>query len=499
MDIFRSTITALTLIVVLITYPTRAEEPPVNSYLADSSWPLFHRNGYAQASGILRAPIGADVRYQRLDNPKKGTAPWTVFLEPYSDGSQAAISNTQKGVVKWLLSGNTFKQVSYTALRRGRMDFDWNVAALNTGEVVVTSIKQNRFYFLKDQKPDCPTCELAVARYIDVPKSVGELTIHFSISYDGHILVLMKGNKIAAISPDDGRVRAVHSLGAGDSAYSYHNAFANDETGRIFVSWQTGVSAIDWDGAAFRTAWSAQYDFRGPGCKKVRRASRLRERMRTILGRTCTGTGTTPTLLGSSNSGIVVMTDGHQPQNHLLAFWRREIPEDWAGYPGESRRLAGKLPLPYSSPLGEGYTAENSPAVMGKSIFVAQWAGFNPDCSPPKGVQRVDWNADKRRLELAWVNPNVHFNGVPTASASSGLVYGLGRGDGCNYAYRGLDVGTGEVRLDVSLGEGNEFTDQGNQQAIADDGSIVIGVRKGTLRIYTHGQNARASHRDPTE
>jgi hypothetical protein len=40
------------------------------------------------------------------------------------------------------------------------------------------------------------------------------------------------------------------------------------------------------------------------------------------------------------------------------------------------------------------------------------------------------------------------------------------------------------ARLDVALGTDEGFTDQGNQQAIADDGSIVIGVRKGTLRLF---------------
>lgn len=463
---------------------TEPESVPVNAYLADSTWPLFHRNGYAQASGAIDA-IKADERlsFQRLDNPNGGTAPWTVVAAPYSDGSQAVISNTQFGVIKWLIDGDRFEEVSYLQLPRGRFDFDWNIAALSTGEFVVTSIKDNRFYLLKDTQPDCPQCELLVNRQFNVPRSIGDLTIHFSISFDGHILVLLEGNRIAAISLDSGDVVGVKRLAEGETGYSYHNAFATDESGRIFVSSQNGVTALDWNGAEFELAWTARYDFRGPSCRQPRRQSRFRERMRTIRGKRCTGTGTTPSLLGDGDNGIVLMVDGHAPQNNLVAFWRSEIPSDWEGYPGEERRLAGKIALPLSTPEGEGYTAENSPAVLGASIFIAQWAGFNPDCSPPKGVQRVDWDPFNREFKLIWANPDAHFNGIPTVSSITGLVYGTGRGNGCTYAYRGLSVETGAIEIDLPLGDENVFTDQGNQQAIADDGSIIIGVRKGTLRI----------------
>jgi len=47
-----------------------------------------------------------------------------------------------------------------------------------------------------------------------------------------------------------------------------------------------------------------------------------------------------------------------------------------------------------------------------------------------------------------------------------------------------LDVDTGALRLDIPLGDDDAFTDQGNQQAVANDGSIVVGVRRGTLRIF---------------
>ncbi|MEO1576889.1 MAG: hypothetical protein AAFU65_18230, partial [Pseudomonadota bacterium] len=356
-------------------------------------------------------------------------------------------------------------------LPRGCFDFDWYVTVLATGEILTTSIKENAIYVLKDARPDCPSCDLVVDRKITVPRSRGEITIHFSVSYDGNIIVLMEDNKIAAISPVTGELLDVASIATEDSGYSYHNAFAIDETNRIYLTSQSAVVALDWSGARFARAWQAPYDFRGPGCREPRFNSRLRERLRTVRGKRCTGTGTTASLIGSPESGVVVMVDGHAPNNHLVAFWRGEIPEGWQSLPGEDRRLAGRIELPLSTPDGEGHTAENSPSVLGRSVYVAQWAGFRPDCSPPKGVQRVDWRPIEQRFELVWANPDVHFNGIPTASSSSGLVYGLGRGDGCTYAYRGLDLATGAIRLDVTLVDDEAYTDQGNQHTIADDGS----------------------------
>lgn len=462
-----------------------ARQPaPRNPALADSTWPIFHQSPYAQASGPFAAPDGTGpVRVQRLDNPERGTSPWTVLAEPYSDGSQAAFGTVQTGVIKWLIDGERFERVSYVPLPRGRFDFDWNIAVLRSGEVVATSIRENAIYLLKDARPDCPRCELAISRVIRVPRSVGRLTIHFSIGYDGRLFVLMEDDKIAAVSLEDGRVLAVHDLGLGPTDYGYHNAFAMDETGRIYLMTQEAVTALDWDGRRFSPAWRVAYDFRGPGCREPRRTNRLRERLRVVRGQTCTGSGTTPTLIGSPRDGVLVVVDGHAPSNNLVAFWRDEIPADWAGLPGLERRVAGKVALPLSTPAGEGFSAENSPAVVGNSIFVAQWAGFRPDCDPPKGVQRVDWRPDRRRLEVAWAAPEVHFNGVPTASSATNLVYGSGVGPGCELRYRGLDLATGEIRLDVPLGTDRAFLDQGNQQAVAADGSILVGVSRGAMRL----------------
>ena len=458
-----------------------------NPFQVDSTWPSFHRSPEAQASGELDGPQSGellDIAF--IENAPGGTSPWTVLFATYSDGSQAAIGSTRKGVVKHLVKEDRFEQVAFTRLKRRQLDFDWNVMVLRGNRVLTTSRRRNSFYVLRDSAPDCPTCPLEVEREIRIPERYGDMTQQFQLAFDGTIMLLMEDNSMLAVSPATGRALDRLELGLADRDYSHHNAFPMDSSGRLILASQKTVTAVDWDGFKLRQAWQSPYDFRGPGCGTARRGTRFREIRAVVKGKTCTGTGTTPTLLGDARAGLVVMVDGHAPRNRLVAFWRGEIPPDWRGIPDYDRRVAGILPLPHSTPLGDGFTAENSPAVLGNSVFIAQWAGFSPKCDAPRGVQRVDWNDRTRQFELVWANPDVHFNGIPTASSRTGLVYGSGVGEDCTVRYRGLDVDTGEVRLDAVVdarADESGRIDQGNQHTLAADGSVLFAAKKGLLRV----------------
>jgi hypothetical protein len=459
-------------------------EPPVNPALADSSWPIFHRNSYAQASGHFDTLTPRDrIDVQFASSAPGGASPWTVLLPPYSGSRQAAIGSTRLGVVKHVFDAQQFTRVSYLPLPRQRFNFDWNLAALRDGTIVTTVRQENGFYLIGDSAPDCADCPLVVKRKVVVPVEVGKITVQFTIAYDGTLLSLLEGNRLAAISLASGAVLSVVDLPIVTDDVSYHNAFPIDETGRLFLASQTALTAIDWRGGALRVAWSAPYDFRGPGCEGRRGGSALHEAIAVATGQKCTGTGTTPTLIGNAKDGVVVLVDGHAPQNRLVAFWRDEIPVSASALPGLDRRVASVLALPLSTPERGGFTAENSPAAIGNSIFVAQWAGFFPRCDAPRGVQRVDWVPTQSALALVWANPDAHFNGVPSASSLTNLVYGAGLGDGCEYRYRGLDIATGAIALDLPLPQSRDYLDQGNQHAIATDGSILYASASGLVRL----------------
>jgi hypothetical protein len=101
-------------------------------------------------------------------------------------------------------------------------------------------------------------------------------------------------------------------------------------------------------------------------------------------------------------------------------------------------------------------------------------------------VQKLRWDAVHRELVLDWTNTEVAVNGVLTIAAGSRLVYGSGRSRGCEYRYRALDWDSGRVVLDVPLGDDRRFTDQGNQNTLAADRSIVYGSAGGLVRIRPH-------------
>jgi hypothetical protein len=473
--------------------------------LAQSNWPIYHANSHATASSPGAGPGDARVASSvpSLTQPGFGRAnarrnrpsvsPWTVMAEPYRDGSQAAITTPRDGVAKYLLTGDRFEPVSFLRLDRGRLHFDWGILLLNDGAALVTERKNDRFVLVGDARPGDPRSPLAVRGTIDVPsRRYGELTSHFSLAPDGTLIALTQSGVLVAIDIAARRIIAAHHLPEG-AGISWHNSFPIDRTGRLYMTSQNQLIAIDWRSGGFSMAWSAAYDMRGPGCEHVSlERSRWREILAVARGERCTGSGTTPTLLGGPEDGVLVIVEGHAPRNNLVAFWRGEPPADWAALadpnnPGArlDRRVAGVLPLPLSTPEGNGFTAENSPAALGNGIVIAQWAGFSPGPDAPRGLQRVDWDAQTRRLVLRWANPTVHVNGVPTiacANPSMCRVYGQGR-YGAHFRYVSVDFETGAVTGMVDLGSNDDVVDQGNGHAVANDGSIVFSGRYRMIRV----------------
>lgn len=462
--------------------------------LADSSWPVFHANIRATASSPTRGPGAAEqaqtidaLTSRRLRRP--AVSPWALMGTPYHNGSQAVITTPNDGVAKYLIHGDRFEPVHFLELDRRSHDYDWGIVLLDGHRGVVTERRHNRFVVFGDASPR-PRSPLEVKYRIPIDEDrYGELTAHHTLAPSGHLLALTSADKLIAVDLVRRRVAASFDLPT-EGEFSYHNSFPIDERGRLFLSTQAQMVAVDWDGQRFRLAWAAPYDMRGPGCEKTP-SSRRAERSAVARGELCTGTGTTPTILPGPD-GVIVIADGHAPRNNLVAFWKDAPPPDWQplrdpAQPGRmlDAQIAGVLALPYSTPEGDGFTAENSPAALGNAVVVAQWAGLRPDRDAPRGVQRVDWNPHRRALELIWAVPTVHFNGVPTiACAQPGACQAYGMGwDRGRYTYTSLDFSTGTVTGRVDLGGDKAVLDQGNGHAVANDGSIVYSGRRQMVRI----------------
>jgi hypothetical protein len=466
-----------------------ASEPPPNPAMGRGGWPVYHRNNHAQASAPGRGPEPGDrVEVQVLRTPGD-VSPWTVLGAPLpnaSNGAQLAWGSSRWGVWKVLLDGPRFTLAGSMPLDRGRFDFDYGIVVLADESVLVGVQQRNEFLQIASARDDDPLSPLVLRRRWKVPESVGRLSTHFSLAFDGRIIFLTRESRIGALDRGSGQVTSFALRDEQGGDFGTHNSFPLDEAGGVYVASQRAVTRVDWNGREFKRRWLAPIDLRGPGCPREGNG-RLREALAVARGATCTGSGTTPTLLGTPEAGVVVLVDGWSPANRMIALWRGEPPAGWPGLPGHDRQIAAILPLPLSTPEGNGFTMENSPAAWGDGIVCAQWNGLFPACDSVPGVQKMRWDAARRELTLAWSNAEVAINGVLTIAAGSRLVYGSGRNRNCEYRYRALDWDSGKLVLDVPLGDERRFVDQGNQNTLTADRSVIYGSAGGLVRIWPRG------------
>jgi hypothetical protein len=468
-----------------------AGEAPQNPFAAQSPWPHFHRNSYAQASSELRGPEAADqLEMQHIALRAQGGTPTQMHIsERYPDGSRTVWSTTLTSLIKARVRGPEFALVDTYRMDATFLSFNvhWNMQLGRGNKAFVPDPKNRAILRFGDANPGDSRSKIVLEKRFEIPASIAGAPTVINLSHDGWVVFLTDKGWIGAVKQDFSTWRAFNLSGqTGDT--TIHNSFPIDENGNIFVVSYVAMTGVRWNGESFEVKWRALYNFRGEACPPP--SENIRDEVRkTFRGEGCTGSGTTPTLMGrGSMDRLVLAVDSHAP-NNLVAFWRDEIPADWRGLPGMDRRVAGVIALPHSTWEGAGFTAENSPPAWGYDIAVAQWAGFTPDCSPPKGVQMLRWDPARRALKLLWTNPNVHFNNVMTISAGSSLLYGIGRGEACKYTYRGLDLATGKEAFSLPLDRSDRFNDGGNTHALNDDRSIIFGVAGGIARIRDAGKD----------
>lgn len=460
-------------------------DAPRNNWAADSPWPQFHHDGHASASSPLRGPEPGDrigVQSVTLETGFGATPTQMHLSERYPDGARAAWSTTLSSIVKARIAGDSFEPVDILRLRSGlRLSAFWNMQLARGNKAFVPDPVNRRLLRIGDADPRNSRSKLRIEAIYALPLDITGDPIVLNLSYDGRIIFLTDGGWLGAVTQDFADPHWLN-LKAALKDDTIHNSFPLDENGVAYLVSFNALTAVQWTGRDFHLLWQAPYDFRGPGCGSPSK-SKLREVLRVFRGERCTGSGTTPTLVDAGSDRLVAVVDGHD-QNNLIYFWRDAIPRDWRGLPGRDRRIAAIVRLPYATNRGEGFTTENSPASAGDMLVVAQFAGFRPDCSPPMGVQAIRWDPAAHSAGVAWARGDIHFNGIPTISTASRLVYGTGRsGTGCRYAYRGLDLATGATKIDVDLGASDVVLDQGNSHALNDDRSIIYGGTRGMVRI----------------
>ena len=465
-----------------------ADDPPLNPWLADSPYPVYHRNSYAQASTCLPGPRPGDslaVTYRR--DVTGGTSPWVYLSEAYPDGRRALLYSNSTHVFKFLDEGERLVAVDSVRLDFNTLNSNGYNHLLSRGNVWYSYEptyepergRYSRLFKFGDADPRDPYSPIVTLDTFDFGDYGINRVNMYNLNYEGQIVWYSEEDTtrdvaFAGVIDRDFRLLDTLSFARLPDERINHNSIAVDEDNAFYIVTSHRLIQFAWDGEDVRIGWEARYDFVADG----------------PTGSFAYGSGTTPTLVGwgEGNDQLVVVADGHA-RNNLVAFWRKP-PPGWTGLPGMPLHFADSIAIPNARSFSNRFQSiKNSPTARGYGVAIAQYNGFlGYGCDNEKGVSKFRWDTAANRLELAWTNEDVNVNGVLSYSAGTGLVYGAGKELDCRYYYYGLDWDDGSVALREPIGEEEAFPDdplydQGVNHVIAEDGSIYYSGSRSLVRV----------------
>lgn len=441
-------------------------EPPKNTFLADSAWPMTHRNSYVQASSPLPGPSDRDsLRFPRYEST--GFINITQAMSaPYADGSIVAWGSNMSHVYKVLASREKLTQID-----RMKKPDAVKLTNATTGAYTVLD-RDNHFYVpaagklyaYTDATPGSANSKISLARTFELPAEVlraapeDDAIVGLNMTYDGYLALATKRGTVMVVSRD---FKQFHYLMLGDSTgEEVSNSIAVDENGGIYVVTSEAMYRVQWTGTTLTLndadgAWRSSYE----NGAEVQ-----------LPGRLGSGSGSTPTLMGVGDQDkFVVITDGQRVTN-LVLFWRDEIPADWQPIaPGKDRRIAAEVPVDYGDAARDVSVSEQSVLVRGYGAVVVNndygvtEQSSNPSLAnlingfvvffsntkryAPYGVEKFEWNPVTRTVDVAWVNNDISCpNGIPTMSTATNLFYCVGQRNAV-WNIEALDWDTGVSRF----------------------------------------------------
>lgn len=454
-------------------------EPPCNPALADSPWPMPHRNSYAQASSAFPGPAaGQPASYQGV---RYLGVSFANITGPYPDGrrnifSAALVAEQVRPVVK---VDEQHGRLIGAATRRG-------VSQIGTTSGVYSLLDRDNRQIVPygraievwgDARSGSRTSQPKLLVRYPLPARAlcrpNDEIVGLTMRYDGRLAFATRYGMVGTISREPEsmsdealRVASINGEKCADPAVPeaalelISNSIAADEHGGMYPASNRAQYRFDDDGTAVTRAWRAEYAVE-PSSGGVRLTD---------------GTGSTPTLMGTGEDDdrFVVITDGQRVM-HLTLLWRDEIPEDWEPIaPGKDRRIACEVPITFDDPTATDTVSEQSVVVRGYASYVpnnqlrdAGWVNRLSDTQrvavsgflgqdpkhAPYGLERIDWDPETRTCKVRWVNRDVSIpNGVPSMSAATNLVYGVGQRSGV-WGLEGVDADSGASRLWIPAGK----------------------------------------------
>jgi hypothetical protein len=447
-------------------------DPPPNNFIANSPWPIMHRNTYAQQSTCLRSPQSNDSLLVRFcPTPFNRTSTWLYYTEKYKNGKRAILGSSATHVFKAVDDSVGLRLIDSMRIDFNVLDYSWNHLLLKNRIWISYDYddtnNKNVMYKYTDVDTNNMYSKIKLLDTLILPSNVlGKVSL-LNVTQDGWIAFNTTGGTFGVAKSDFSQVYSINlPLVAGE--VSYHNNFPVDVDNTMFVVTTKKMIKLKWNNPNLTIEWTSPYDFVGNGPTAT----------------TAKGSGTTPTLIGfGNNDKLVVVCDGHSP-NNMVIFWRDNLPANWTALPGKDVRVAGIVNLPGFAYTGNNLqSVENSICANGYDMACAQFNGFNYSCTPVKGVAKCLWDTLANTFSLAWLNTTINMNNALTYSSQSNLVYGNGKASDCNYRFYGLDWNTGNVVIDKILGSTPNFNDQGCNISISDDSTLVEPSEKGFFQI----------------
>lgn len=222
------------------------------------------------------------------------------------------------------------------------------------------------------------------------------------------------------------------------------NNIACDDKGGIYVVSSKYLHKVVWNGEKLTIAWEQEYDLEPSlgGTAPVR------------LG---AGSGSTPTLMGTADRRYVVITDSAKLMNlvvvdaetgkvearHPINFGDQSAKETSSE---QSVLVHGwRMAVVNNEPTGQAKMSTNFLQYLGSPIsFLAglhapkgafsRLSDTIASALPvivgdaPRGVEQFEFDPDTKTIRRTWVNKDVSIpNGIPTMSAKTGLMYGVGK------------------------------------------------------------------------
>jgi Secretion system C-terminal sorting domain len=449
-------------------------DAPQNVSLADSPWPIAHRNSSAQASTCFNAPSASDsLEIKFCASPSKRCSPWMLYTEKYSNGKRMMLGSHATHCYKAIDDSLGLRLIDSLRIDFSPTDFSFNHIILKNRRWItldyVPNLNTTAFYAISDADTTNPYSPLVYLDTFYLPTSVEGKAGLRNVTNDGWLAYITTANVFGIIKSDFSSHYAL-TLPLDPDEIAYHNNFPVDEHNNFYIVTTKRMMKLNWTFPNITVVWTSPYDFIGDGPTNTSAA----------------GSGTTPTLVGfgDGNDKLVVVCDGHN-QNNLVAFWRDSPPSNWTALPGQDSRVASITPLPGFQYLGGIYqSVENSPTAYDYSIGCAQYNGFeNYSCDNAKGVVKLDWDTLSNTMAVAWANNTINFNNVLTYSSATNLVYGNGKESDCFYYFYALDWNTGNIVIRKQLGQEEKWNDYGDNISISDDNTLIDPTAEGFYQV----------------